>query len=122
MRAIFSYGVLSQHSITLMDWNTGVMNLEIRQRRQEYLERKEKLPADRDALLKTQQVIVPWKADTDWHDFVLVTEGDEMRLSVDGNLLARHPSEGFVHPMKRRFSLLVRSTVWIDDVKIWKVK
>lgn len=116
------YGILSQSSITLIDQKTGVMNLEIRQRRQEYLDRKEKLPADLDALLKTKQVTVPWKADTDWHELVLVTEGDEMRLSLDGKVIAHHRSEGFAHPMKRWFSLLVPSTMWIDDVKLWKVK
>jgi hypothetical protein len=116
------YGILSRTSITLIDHKTGVMNLEIRKRRQEYLDRKEKPPADLDALLKSKQLTVPWKADNAWHDLVLVTEGDEMRLSIDGKLLARHRSEGFAHPMKRWFSFLVPSTVWIDDVKIWKVK
>lgn len=116
------YGTLSRSGITLIDHKTGVMNLEIRQRRQPYLDRKEKLPADLDALLKTKQVTVPWKADNAWHDLILVTEGDEMRLSLDGKLAARHRSEGFAHPMKRWFSFLVPSTVWIDDVKIWRVK
>ena len=116
------YGTLSRSSITLSDSKTGVMNLEIRRRRQEYLDRKEKLPADLDALLKSKQLTVPWKADTSWHELVLVTEGDEMRLSLDGQLLAHHRSEGFAHPMKRWFSFLTPSTVWIDDVKIWKVK
>jgi len=116
------YGILSRSSITLIDHKTGVMNLEIRKRRQAYLDRKEKLPDDLDALLKKKQVTVPWKADNAWHDLVLVTEGDEMRLSLDGKVLARHRSEGFAHPMKRWFSFLVPSTVWIDDVKIWRVK
>ncbi len=116
------YANLTSGGITLMDWKTGVMDLEIRHRRQPYLDRKEKLPADLDALLKTKQITVPWKADTAWHELVLVTEGDEMRLSVDGKLLARHRSAGFAHPMKRWFSFLVPNTVWIDDVKIWKVK
>ena len=116
------YANLAPGSVTLMDWKTGVMNLEIRQRRQPYLDRKEKLPADLDALLKTKQITVPWKPDTEWHELVLVTEGDEMRLSLDGKLLARHRSAGFAHPMKRWFSFLVPNTVWIDDVKIWKVK
>ncbi len=62
------------------------------------------------------------EADTDWHELVLVTEGDEMRLSLDGKLVARHRSAGFAHPMKRWFSFLVPSTVWIDEVKIWKVR
>ncbi|MCB1077219.1 MAG: hypothetical protein KDM64_05245 [Verrucomicrobiae bacterium] len=102
------YGILSQSGITLVDHKTGVMNLDIRARRQGYLDRKEPLPADLDALLKMKQVAVPWKADTEWHELVLVTEGDEMRLSIDGTLLARHRSEGFAHPMKRWFSFLVR--------------
>jgi hypothetical protein len=82
------YGILSSSSITLIDHKTGVMNLEIRQRRQPFLDRKEKLPADLDALLKTKQLTVPWKADTAWHELVLVTEGDEMRLSLDGQIVA----------------------------------
>jgi len=116
------YAILSQDSITLSDHKTGVMNLEIRKRRAEYLARKEKLPADLDALLKAKQCTVPWKADQEWHELALVTEGDEMRLSLDGELVVRHRSEGFAHPMKRWFSFLVPSTVWIDDVQIWKVK
>lgn len=116
------YGILSQSSVTLIDHKTGVMNLDIRNRRQGFLDRKEPLPADLYALLKTKQAVVPWKADTDWHELALVTEGDELRLSLDGKLVSKHRSEGFAHPMKRWFSFLVPSTVWIDDVKIWMVK
>ena len=116
------YGILSQSSITLVDHKTGIMNLENRKRRDEAQARKEKVPPDMEALLKTKSVTVPFKADTRWHELVLVTEGDELRLSIDGRLLAKHRSEGFAHPMKRWFSFLVNNTVWIDDVKIWKVK
>ena len=116
------YGILSQKGITLIDHKTGVMNLAIRKQRQSYLDRKEPLPAELDALLKTKQITVPWKADTQWHDLAIVTEGDELRVSVDGNVVARHRSEGFAHPMKRWFSFLVNSTVWVDDVKVWKVR
>jgi hypothetical protein len=116
------YGILNPSTITLSDHKTGVMNLEIRKKREEFLARKEKLPADLEALLKTKQRSIPWKADTEWHELVLVTEGDQMRLSIDGKLLVSHTSEGFAHPMKRWFSFLIPNTVWIDDVKIWKVK
>jgi hypothetical protein len=116
------YAILSQGSATLIDHKTGVMSLEIRKRREDILARKEKLPADLEALLKTKQLTVPWKPDREWHDLVLVTEGDEMRLSLDGKLIARHRSEGFAHPMKRWFSFLVPNTVWIDEVKIWRVR
>jgi hypothetical protein len=116
------YGILSQSSITLIDHKTGIMNLENRKRRDDAASKKEKIPADLEALLKTKSITVPHKADTEWHELVLVTEGDEMRLSIDGKLLAKHSSEGFAHPMKRWFSFLVNNTVWIDDVKIWKVR
>lgn len=116
------YGILAKSSVTLIDHKTGVMNLEIRKQRQEFADRKEKIPAALDALVKSKQVVVPWKADDRWHELVLVTEGDEMRLSIDKKLIASHRSEGFGHPMKRWFSFLVPSTVWVEDVKIWKVK
>jgi hypothetical protein len=115
------YGQLNSGNVQLMDHKTGVMNLDIRRRREESAKRKEKLPADLEKLLRSKQIAVPWKADNDWHDLVLVTEGDELRLSIDGRLMATHRSEGYAHPMKRWFSFLVPSTVWIDDVKIWKV-
>ena len=116
------YAILSPKSITLIDHKTGIMNLENRKRRDEAFAAKTKVPADLETLLKTKQISVPWKADEEWHELVLVTEGDEMRISINGRFLASHHSEGFAHPMKRWFSFLVSSTVWIDDVKIWKVR
>lgn len=116
------YGIVRAGSVTLIDHKTGVMNLEIRRQREEAAARKAKLPADLEALLKTKQVTAPHQADHEWHELVLVTEGDEMRLSIDGKIVARHRSEGFAHPVKRWFSFLVPSTVWVDDVKIFKVK
>jgi len=116
------YGILSQSSVTLIDQKTGVMDLGIRARRQGFLDRKEQLPDDLEALLKSRQVVVLWKADNEWHELALVTQGAEMRLSLDGALLAAHRSPGFAHPVKRWFSFLAGSTVWIDDVKIWRVR
>jgi hypothetical protein len=105
-----------------MDWKTGVMDLAIRARRQPYLDKREKLPDDLETLLKSKQRSLPWKAGTDWHEVVLVTEGDEMRLSLNDHPVLSHRSPGFAHPAKRWFSLLIPSTVWIDDVQIWKVR
>ncbi len=116
------YGTLSQSNILLIDHKTGVMDLEIRKRRQPYLDRKEPLPPDLDALLKTKQLNVSWKSDREWHELVLVTESDELRLSLDGKLVAAHRSAGFAHPTKRWLSFLAGSTVWIDDVKIFRVR
>jgi hypothetical protein len=116
------YAILAPGRLTLIDQKTGVMNLEIRQRRQAYLERKENLPADLQALLQRKIHTVPFQPDTEWHELVLVTEGDEMRLSLDGARLTSHRSEGYAHPVKRWFSFLVNATVWIDDVQIWRVR
>ncbi len=116
------YANLTTQTATLMDWKTGVMDLAIRARRQPYLDKREKLPDDLDTLLKSKQRGLPWKAGTDWHEVVLVTEGDEMRLSLNDHPVLSHRSPGFAHPAKRWFSLLIPSTVWIDDVQIWKVR
>jgi hypothetical protein len=116
------YGILSQRSVTLVDHKTGIMNLENRRRRDEALAKKQKIPADLEALLKTKSVTVPFKADTEWHELILLAVGDELRLTIDGRQVASHHSEGFAHLMKRWFSFLIPSTVWIDDVKVWKIR
>lgn len=98
------------------------MNLEIQKRRKEYLDRKEKLPEDLATLLATKSKSFPWQADDAWHELVLVTEGDEMRVTLDGKALGSHRSEGFAHPTKRWFSFLMHPSAWIDDVKVYKVR
>jgi hypothetical protein len=117
-----AYAHLYRTSIKLIDNKTGISDGDLRKRRQVFLDRKQPLPPDLDALLKTKELTVPWKADTNWHELVIVTEGDELRLTIDGKPVASHRSEGFAHPVKRWFSLGIPSSVWIDDVKIWKVK
>lgn len=108
--------------ILLRDSKTGVHDLEIAKRRGEFLKNKEKLPADLETLLASKEKAFPWKADHEWHELVLVTEGDEMRVSLDGHFLGSHRSDGFAHPTKRWFSLLMNPSAWVDDVKVWKVK
>ncbi|WP_157211154.1 hypothetical protein [Verrucomicrobium spinosum] len=116
------YAYLNPTNIMLRDSKTGIHDLKVQARRAEFLKRKEKLPPDLDAFLQTKQKVVSWKADNEWHELTLVFEGDEMRLSVDGKVLVTHRSEGFAHPMKRWLSFGATSTLWIDDVKVWKVK
>ena len=116
------YAILSQSTVTLIDHKTGVMNLAIRKQREEATAKKTKVAPELEVLLKTKLAMAPLKADTEWHELTLVTEADEMRCSLDGKAIVRHRSEGFAHPMKRWLSFLVGSTVWIDDVKIYKVK
>ena len=116
------YATVSQTDLSLSDRKTGSMNLAVKKKHADDAAAKRKPDPEFEAMLKTKTQVTPFKADTEWHVLTLVTEGDEMRLSLDGQLLAHHRSEGFAHPMKRWFSFLTPSTVWIDDVKIWKIK
>jgi hypothetical protein len=108
--------------IEISDKKTGSMKKDIMDQCQALRARKEPLPADLVALLATKLKSFPWKADAGWHELVLVTEGDEMRVTLDGTPLGSHRSEGFAHPTKRWFSFLMNPTAWIDDVKVYKVK
>ena len=116
------YAILNPTNVMLRDNKTGIHAEKVVVRRSEFLKRKEPLPPDLEAFLQTKEKTVQWKSDNEWHDLTLVFEGDEMRLSVDGKLLVAHRSEGFAHPMKRWLSFAASSTVWVDDVKVWKVK
>jgi hypothetical protein len=118
------YAVLTSDppQVQLLDRKTGYSDPDVSKRRQPYLKSGEKLPDDLQRLLDSKMKFVPWKADHEWHELVLVTEGDEMRVMLDGKPLGSHRSEGFAHPMKRWFSLLMNPSAWIDDVKVYKVK
>ncbi|NBT12087.1 MAG: hypothetical protein EBS56_00555 [Planctomycetia bacterium] len=118
------YAVLSDNppQVQLLDRKTGYSDPDVSKRRQPYLKSGEKLPDDLQQLLDSKMKFVSWKADHEWHELVLVTEGDEMRVTLDGKPLGSHRSEGFAHPMKRWFSLLMNPSAWIDDVKVYKVR
>lgn len=116
------YAILSPTTLTLKDSMTGEMNLALRKQRADATAAKQRPTPEVEALLKKKSLHVPFKADQHWHLLTLVTEGDELRFSLDGKLIAGHRSEGYAHDMKRWFSFLANSTVWIDDVKIYKVR
>ena len=118
--AIVSNG--AQASILLRDNKTGVSDPDIIKRRDPYLKAKQKLPADLQELLASKEKAFSWKADNEWHELVLVTEGDEMRVTLDGKPLGSHRSPGFAHQTKRWFSLLMNPSAWVDDVKVYRVK
>ena len=118
------YAILSSNppQVQLLDRKTGYSDPDVAKRRQPYLASREKLPDDLQRLLDSKMKVVPCKADHEWRELVLVTEGDEMRVTLDGAVLGSHRSEGFAHPTKRWFSLLMKPSAWIDDVKVYRVK
>ncbi|MCX6919807.1 MAG: hypothetical protein NTX20_00555 [Verrucomicrobia bacterium] len=116
------YAIISQTDLTLTDRKTGSMNLAVKKKHADDAAAKKKPDPEFEAMLKTKTQVTPFKADTEWHVLTLVTEGDEMRFTLDGKPLAAHHSAGYAHDNKRWFSFLANSTVWVDDVKIYKVK
>ena len=116
------YALIGQQDLTLTDRKTGSMNLAIKKQRAEDATAKKKPDPVLEALLKTKTQVTPLKADQAWHVLTLVTEGDELRCSLDGQRVASHRSAGYAHDHKRWFSFLANSTVWIDEVQIYKVK
>ena len=116
------YAILSQADLTLTDRKTGSMSLAVKKKHADDAAAKRKPDPEFEAMLKTKTQVTPLKADTEWHVLTLVTEADEMRFTLDGKPLAAHRSPGYAHENKRWFSFLANSTVWIDDVKIYKVR
>ena len=104
--------------ITLSDSKTGVMDNKIRERRQN----GEKSP-ELDNLLKTKTTTFPLtlKAD-EWHQLLVVVQGDVMRATIDGKPIGQFKSEGIAHPTKRMITLAVNKNAWVDDVKVYKLK
>lgn len=116
------YAFVSEDSILLKDSGTGFHSLAVQKRIEEGKKATGgKMPEEIAAFLKSKEVTVPWKGDREWHDLVLVTEGNAMRISIDGKLLKEFRSEGFAHSAKRWVSLLSANSFWVDDVKVWKV-
>jgi len=118
------YAIISNvpPQIQLLDRKTGYSDPDIAKRRDPYLKSGEKLPEDLQTLLDSKMKFIDWQPDNEWHTLVLVTEGDEMRVTLDGKPLGSHRSEGFAHPMKRWFSLGINPTAWVDEVEVWKVQ
>jgi hypothetical protein len=108
--------------ITLMDKKTGYSNKELAKLRDPYLKAKQKLPQELEAIFAPKLKDFDWVGDHEWHELLLVTEGDEMRVSIDGKLLGSHRSTGFAHTTKRWFSLGIAGTAWVDEVKLWSFR
>lgn len=118
------YAVLSVFgkSVTLKDWKTGRMQLDLRARAEEARKASGKVPEDLQALFNSKECAFPWTPDNNWHELLLVTEGDQMRVCMDGKPFADFRSAGFAHSPKRWLSLNIPASVWVDEIKVWKVR
>ena len=94
------------------------MDLQIRERRKS----GEKSP-ELTELLKRKTAAFPLKLEADqWHELLIVVEGDVMRATIDGKAIGHFQSEGIAHPTKRVITLAVNKSAWVDDVKVWKLR
>jgi hypothetical protein len=80
--------------------------------------------AERAEMLKGRQVTYPAKVESGaWHDLVVETAGDEMRVTLDGKPAAYLKSSGIGHATKSKIELGVGGKDgWFDDIKVWNAE
>ena len=80
--------------------------------------------AERAALLKGRQVTYPAKVESgQWHDLVVETVGEEMRVTLDGKPAAYLKSSGIGHATKSKIELGAGGKDgFFDDIKIWNAE
>jgi hypothetical protein len=105
------------NQLEVSDLKTGRMNLERRSRRQSGKETKE----DQAVNARTTQKRPIQLDGKQWHEMEVRIEGDQMKVTIDGELITAFQSEGIAHPTKSRLRLSVNRNAWVDDVKLVKL-
>ncbi len=109
---------ISLKGVNLQDSKTGAMKLEIQEQR-----KAGKLSPEVAKMLKTKSQNFPLDLKAgEWHEAIIVVEGDTMRATIDGELVGEFQSEGIAHPTKRMITLAVNKAATVDGVKVWKLK
>lgn len=106
-----------EKNITLSDAKTGGMNLALRDKRKAN-------PKDETLkkLFASKSMRFPFSAKPDqWHDLIIVTVGDLMRVSVDGKVVGELQSEGFSHPTKQKINWTSLNSPDFDAIEIWSL-
>lgn len=110
---------ISPKSVLMQDLKTGNMRLDIREARQA----KQKLTDEQQQAIKGKEKAVPHLLETGkWHDLTVKVIGDELSVTISGQLVGSFKSPGITHPTKRTLRLAVPRNAVVDDVKIWRKK
>jgi len=110
---------ISTKSVLMQDLKTGNMRLDIREARQA----KQKLTDEQQQAIKGKEKAVPHPLETGrWHDLTVKIAGDELSVTINGQLVGSFKSPGIAHPTKRTLRLAVPRNAVVDDVKIWRKK
>ena len=108
---------VSPKQVVLQDLKTGNMRLDIHTARTA----KQKLTAEQEQALKGKQKAVTHVSEIGkWHDLLVKVAGDELSVTIDGQLVGSFKSPGIAHPTKRILRLAVPRNAVVDDVKIWR--
>lgn len=108
---------VSPKQVLLQDLATGNMRLDIHTARKA----KQKLTADQQAALTGKDKKIPATlALNTWHDLLVKISGDELTVTVDGQVMGTLKSPGIAHPTKKMLRLAVPRNAVVDDVKIWR--
>ena len=104
------------NGVTLIDERDGNMRNDIYEMSKDPAKK-----AERTALLKGRQVTYPAKVEAGkWHDLVVETVGEEMRVTLDGKPAGYLKSSGIGHATKSKIELGVGGRDgWFDDIKVW---
>jgi hypothetical protein len=103
--------------VVLQDLKTGNMRLDIRKAR----EAKQKLTDEQQHALEGKQKTLPRVVEVGkWHDLLVKIAGDEMSVTIDGQLVGSFKSPGIGHPTKRVLRLPTPRSVAVDDIRAWR--
>jgi hypothetical protein len=107
------------NGVTIIDQRDGSMRNDIYE-----MSKDPDKKAERAALLKGRQVTYPAKVETGkWHDVVVETVGDTMRVTLDGKPAAFLKSSGIGHATKSKIELGVGGKDgYFDDIKVWNAE
>lgn len=110
---------VSPKQVVFQDLKTGNMRLDIHTARQA----KQKLTDEQQAALKGKQKTVARATEVGkWHDLLVTIAGDELSVSIDGQVVGKFNSPGIAHPTKRTLRLAVPRNAVVDDIQIWRKK
>lgn len=108
---------VSPKQVQLQDLKTGNMRLDIHTARTA----KQKLSPEQQQALAGKNKNVTHRTEIGkWHDLLVTVAGDELAVTIDGQLIGSLRSPGFAHPTKRMLRLAVPRQAVVDDVKFWR--
>ena len=104
-------------SITLIDAKTGGMDKALRDKRKANPKDKE---LNQLIASKSKRFSFSSKKNQ-WHDLLMVTVADSMRVSVDGKVVGEFQSEGFAHATKQKINWTSLNSPDFDEIEIWSL-